>query len=126
VDVRAVPVPQPRPMARIAGSFDEILTSRRFEPDEDSWVQITVTDPGRPQQMRERAARRFPHILEVRHVPGDDASGLTDSLVNPRTIDPLDVARDFVHHVTGEAISDAELACFQEAHDAVLAAERSG
>ncbi|NED95579.1 exonuclease SbcCD subunit D [Phytoactinopolyspora alkaliphila] len=124
-DLFAVPVPQPRPMARISGSFDEILTSRRFDQDEDSWVQITVTDPGRPPQMRERAAQRFAHLLEIRHAPEGQTPAHSDRLANPRAIDPLDVARDFVQHVSGTGISDAELACFQEAHDAVLAAERS-
>ncbi|NEE04586.1 exonuclease SbcCD subunit D [Phytoactinopolyspora halotolerans] len=124
-EVTAVPVPQPRPMARIVGTLDSVLTDPVHEQHVESWVQVTVTDPGRPQQMRERVAHRFPHLLEVRHVPEGEEIGTGDGVANPSAIDPLEVAGDFVHHVTGTDITDAELESFRASHDAVLAAERS-
>ncbi|WP_129664591.1 exonuclease SbcCD subunit D [Phytoactinopolyspora endophytica] len=124
-EVSAIAVPQPRPMARLIGALEAILTDPAHEQHLESWVQVTVTDPGRPQQMRERVAHRFPHLLEIRHLPEGEEIGSGDGVANPNTIDPLDVARDFVHHVTGDDVTDAELHCFQDSHDAVLAAERS-
>lgn len=122
--VTAVPVPQPRPMARLSGTLEELLGNARFAAHEESWVQVTVTDPGRPVQLHERVTHRFPHLLELRHVPAEADTDQRPRAADPRAIDPLDVAADFVHHVTGQVATEDERACLQAAHEAVLAAGR--
>lgn len=122
--VEPVAITQPRPMARLTGTLDELLTSRSLRRHEASWVQLTVTDAGRPEQMRERLVQRFPHLLELRHQPVDSAIGSGTGVAQPSAADPLEVAAGFVEHVTGFSITDAELASFRDAHEAVLAAQR--
>jgi exonuclease SbcD len=72
--------------------------------------------------MREQVAARFPHLLEIRHQPATPAVGSGRGVLEPAAADPVEVARDFVRHVTGGAISDAELDVFRAAHESVLAA----
>ncbi len=122
--VETVDVPQPRPMARVSGTMDDLLSGRSLRKHEKSWLQITVTDDGRPQQMRERLVQRFPHLLELRHAPANAEIGIGTGVAHPAGADPIDVASDFIHHVTGSAITEAELDCFRVAHEAVLARER--
>jgi exonuclease SbcD len=123
-DITAVDLPQPRSMARLVGTIDELLHDSAHEAHRDSWVQATVTDSGRPQQMRERVLARFPHLLDIRHLPVTTDIGAGRGVANPAGADPVAVVGDFVVHVTGSEITDAELAVFRVAHEVVLAAGR--
>ncbi|AYY15023.1 exonuclease SbcCD subunit D [Actinobacteria bacterium YIM 96077] len=123
-EIRPIPIAQPRPMARITGTLDEILTDPDFAAHEEAWAQVTITDAARPPQMRERVAHRFPHLLEIRHAPPASTIGTSTGVANPRKTDPLHVMRDFVEHVTGQPATDTELTCLQTSHDAVLVGER--
>src|SRR6478609_6843907 len=64
-----VTAPVPRPLARLEGTIDELLTHERFAPHEQSWVQATLTDDTRPLQAMERLRARYPHALALRFAP---------------------------------------------------------
>jgi exonuclease SbcD len=123
--VESVPVEQPRGMAAISGTLDELLTSREFEGSTQSWVQVTVTDAARPAELVTKVRDRFPEALVIRHVP---ASGpLVERVTGAAQVParPTEVAEAFVRYVTGGDITSAELAAFESAYEQARAEARS-
>ncbi|WP_432457391.1 exonuclease SbcCD subunit D [Cellulomonas iranensis] len=119
-----VPAPVPRRLTDLTGTLDDLLGATG-EPHVDDWVRVTVTDAARPAELFRRVRQRFAHALVVQHRPDrpDDAREWL-ALVTAAA-DPVQVAADFVTHVTGGAPTDAERAVLRAAHEHVLAAERS-
>lgn len=123
--VESVPLRQPRGMAALSGTLDELLTSASYDANTDDWVQVSVTDAARPAGMRDAVRGRFPEALVVRHVP---ASGpLVEQVAGSPQLptQPSEVAEAFVSYVTGGDIAPAELAAFDAAYEHALAAGRS-
>lgn len=118
VEVEPVALTQPRGMAVIGGTFDEVLTAQKLDVHVDDWVQVTVTDAERPSELRQRVVERFPHALSIRHEPtsGPLAAGAAAQVRVPQA--PHEVVAAFVHYVTGGHITEAELAAFNDAYDA--------
>ncbi|WP_122817503.1 exonuclease SbcCD subunit D [Nocardioides pantholopis] len=58
-----VDAPVPRPLARLRGDLETLLSDPALARHEQSWVQATLTDAGRPVQAMERLRQRFPHTL---------------------------------------------------------------
>jgi exonuclease SbcD len=58
-----VDAPVPRPLARLRGDLETLLTDPSLSRHESSWVQVSLTDERRPMQAMERLRRRFPHTL---------------------------------------------------------------
>ncbi len=121
--VELVPAPVPRRLAEVTGSLDELL-GEAGEPHVDDWLRVVVTDPVRPAELYARVRSRFPHALQVTHRPPRVAEREVVTAVGPGR-DPLDVARDFVEHVSGHAPSEAEVVVLREAFELALAEERS-
>ncbi|MCL2466848.1 MAG: exonuclease SbcCD subunit D [Micrococcales bacterium] len=125
-----VPTPVPRTMSQVSGRLDDLLGAAG-EPFADHWLKVRVTDPARPPDMVARLRRRFAHLLVADHTPQaeDEAASCTlRSAVPPAQrpgADPVQVAGDFVAHVTGSGPSDAELAVLRSAYEDVLAAQRA-
>ena len=117
VEVEPVEIVQPRGMAVLRGSFEELMSSADHLAHVDDWVQVTVTDPERPAGLRQRVVERFPHALSIRHEPtsGPLAAGATADARVPKA--PAEVAASFVHHVTGGHISELELEAFTRAYE---------
>lgn len=125
-DVRTelVAAPVPRRLADVTGTLDELLGATG-EPYVDDWLRVTVTDPHRPTDLFRRVRDRFPHALVVQHrAAGADEGGSRAAAVTAAH-DPLEVAADFVAHVTGSEATAAELAVLRRAYESVAAAERS-
>ena len=122
-----VPAPVQRPLARIEGTIEELLTADRFAAHEDSWVQATLTDDVRPLQAMERLRARFPHALALRFSPAGGEQEPARVATAGRSAH--DVTLDFVSHVRGgAAATDAEsdllreaLECCSEDPDLVVA-----
>jgi exonuclease SbcD len=115
--VESIEITQPRGMATIRGTMDDVLTSPEHDAHVDDWVQVTVTDPERPSELRNRVVDRFPGALVVRHEPatGPLAADSERSVRVP--VAPDEVAAAFVHYVTGGHISPDELAAFSGAYE---------
>ena len=105
--------PVGRPLARLEGTLEALLTDTRFAAHEDSWVQATVTDEVRPVQAMDRLRARFPHALALRFAPpgGDQAP----SRVATAGRSAHDISLDFVAHVRGAPATDAESLLLREA-----------
>jgi exonuclease SbcD len=110
-----VPAPVPRPIARLRGTLEDLLSDPRWAGYEDHWLQVTLTDPVRPLEPMGRLRARFPHVLSL--VPEHAGAGGEDWVRRAATARaPLDVAADFVATVRGGLTAgEAELALLQEA-----------
>ncbi|HEX5017644.1 MAG TPA: exonuclease SbcCD subunit D [Actinomycetes bacterium] len=116
-NVESLELEQPRAMAVVRGTLVDVLLSAAAGGHADDWVQVTITDPERPPNLRDRLLEAFPHLLSMRHEPssGPLASTLSPDVRVPSA--PQEVAAAFVHYVTGGQISDAELRAFTEAFE---------
>lgn len=121
--VRLVDAPVPRRMADLTATLDELLGAAG-EPHVDDWVRVTVTDAHRPADLYARVRGRFPHALVVQHrPPARDADARAAEVSAAR--DPLEVAAEFVAHVSGTPPTADEAAVLRRAYEQVVAAERS-
>jgi DNA repair protein SbcD/Mre11 len=119
VTVEAVPTPVHRPLARIVGRLDDLLTADRWENFENHYLQVTLTDPMRPREPMERLRVRFPHTLVLGFAPdGARPDDVTSYVERLRGRSDLEVAADFVAHVRGPA-EPAEMDLMAAAFEAV-------
>jgi exonuclease SbcD len=113
-----VPAPVPRPLARLRGRLDEVLTAERHSRHEDHWLQVTLTDPVRPKAAMERLRRRFPHTLALSFEP-EGAEPLAGGRALRLTGRPdIDVTLDFVRDVRGEPADHDERRLLERALEA--------
>lgn len=122
-EVRLVPAPVPRRLTDLTGPLDDLLGAAG-EPHLDDWVRVTVTDAHRPADLYRRVRARFPHALVVQHQPPLREAGPRVAEVTAAR-DPLEVAAEFVQHVSGARPTEAEAAVLRRAYEQVVAAERS-
>jgi len=111
-----IEAPVPRPLAQLRGTLDELLTDPSLLRHEDSWLQVTLTDEGRPTQAMERLRRRFPHTLVLAFEPPElEASGVA---LAPQGRSDHEITLDFVAALRGALATDSETALLQRACDA--------
>jgi exonuclease SbcD len=124
--VESVPTPVHRPLARLAGRLEELLSADRWSNFEGHYLHVTLTDPVRPRDPMDRLRRRFPHVLVLGFAPAgvgaDDGSSYA-ARVRGRT--DLEIASDFVEHVRGLA-EPAETALLATAFEDVRRAQAVG
>ncbi|WP_421735788.1 exonuclease SbcCD subunit D [Cellulomonas sp.] len=118
-----VDAPVPRRLADVTGTLEDLLGAAG-EPHTDAWTRVTVTDAHRPDDLYRRVKQRFPHALVVQHRAAE-AVGTERAAVITAAHDPLDVAADFLTHVTGRGPTPAEAAVLRRAYEDVAAMERS-
>lgn len=122
-EIDFVAAPVPRPVARLRGRLDDLLTNASYQPYNGHWLQITLTDPARPAGAMERLRARFPHTLVLCFEPeGAVAAGRT-WVERVRERSDLDVALDFVAEVGGAPAAPAERALLHEAFESCRLAE---
>jgi exonuclease SbcD len=122
--VTLVPAPVPRRLADVDGPLEDLLGAAG-EPYLDAWLRVTVTDADRPADLYRRVKQRFPNALVIQHRPPERATDRAGATVVTTANDPLDVAAEFVRHVTGADPTDAERAVLRRAYEQVTADERS-
>ncbi|NHC47017.1 exonuclease SbcCD subunit D [Motilibacter aurantiacus] len=122
--VELVPCPVPRPLARLRGTLDALLADPALARHEQSWLQVTLTDPARPREPMERLRARFPHVLVLGHEPELTVRAAVASYSERvRGLDDLALLHGFVEHVRGGAASAPEAALLQQALEAARRAE---
>ncbi|GAA2721270.1 exonuclease SbcCD subunit D [Cellulomonas aerilata] len=122
-DVRLVPAPVPRRLSDVTGTMADLLGAAG-DPFTGDWVRVVVTDAARPAELFARVRRRFPHALVVQHRP-PAVGARSSSVAVTAAHDPVQVAAEFVEHVTGGRPSDAEAAVLRAAFEHVAGLERS-
>lgn len=108
--VELLPTPQPRGIARLEGTLQELLDDPRHASAEGAWVEATLTDRLRPRLAMEQLRRRFPHVLKIEHRPaGADPASVAQYGERIRGRDPIEVVEQFVADVRGGvAVDDPE------------------
>lgn len=109
---RFVEAPVPRPLVRLEGAIDELLTDGRYDAARGAWVQATLTDPVRPAKAMARLQARFPHVVSLAFTPAGEPAG-TRTAVRGRS--DHEVTLDFVAAVRGEPASPEESLLLREA-----------
>jgi exonuclease SbcD len=121
VQVTVVGLRQPRAMADLTGTLDELLHDERFAGHTEDWVRVTVTDRARPDQLFERLKSRFEQVLQIRHLP-DGLEPPDGPLTIPAAErSPAELAQSFLQAVTGTPADSAEVALFERAHESARA-----
>jgi DNA repair protein SbcD/Mre11 len=124
--VEAVDAPVPRPLARLRGTLNDLLTSPEHTAAEGAWCQITLTDDDRPADPMGRLRARFPHVLELRieRTVGALAPGGYTARIAGQT--DHDVCCSFLDHVRGRPADVVEGALLAEALEGVLLEQVEG
>ncbi|MGN9788902.1 exonuclease SbcCD subunit D [Nonomuraea sp. ZG12] len=104
--VEFVPAPVPRPVGRLRGHLEDLLTSPRFAGLEDHWLQVVLTDPIRPKSAMDRLRARFPHTLALSFDPEGGQAAPQHVRLTGRP--EAEVALDFVREVRGEPAASEE------------------
>ncbi|MGM0359831.1 exonuclease SbcCD subunit D [Streptomyces griseoaurantiacus] len=122
VTAERVDCPVPRPLARIRGRLEDLLTDPGLARHQEAWVEATLTDPVRPAEPMARLTARFPHALALVFAPerAPEEHGVSYARRLAGRSD-RQVAEDFVAHVRGAAPDAHERRVLQEAFDAVRA-----
>jgi exonuclease SbcD len=112
-----VDAPVPRPLARIRGSLESLLTDPALTRHEQAWVQATLTDDTRPLQAMDQLRRRFPHALVLAFEPTNPRDTSAPSAPAQARTDH-EITLGFVADLRGTPASEAEAAVLLEACDA--------
>ncbi|RNL82098.1 exonuclease SbcCD subunit D [Halostreptopolyspora alba] len=116
--------PVPRPIARISGRIDDLLTAPEWERYTDHWLQVTLTDQHRPAFPMDRLRERFPHALHLEFAPeggrpGDDG-GWTRRVAGR---DDPELVLDFVDWARGSPSTEEERDLVRDAFEDLRARE---
>jgi len=107
IEIEQVEIPQPRPMSRLAGSMEELVSDQHSDAREH-FVELIVTEETYPDRMHARLDAVYPFALRKEfestrqadpRAPRGDARGR----------DPLDVVRDFLDATGVEIYDESEL-----------------
>ena len=122
VRCEGIDLPVGRSLAVVRGNLAELLTSDRFSPAEECWVQATLTDPVLPRDAMGRLRERFKWAAYLLHEPPVQATTTQTYRERVAGRDDLALMADFVAHVTGAAPAADELAVCRGVLDEVSAA----
>jgi DNA repair protein SbcD/Mre11 len=125
-EVRAVPLPVPRPLTILVGELAELIADPAHARFEGHFVSARLTDAIRPTDPMRRLQARFPHCV---HLEWTGTGTVTDGRSyqeRMRGRSDLDVAGEFVSHVRGVAASAAERELLARALGAADRAEAAG
>lgn len=112
-------IPQPRGMARLQGTMDELLSSKN-EKHRDDFVEVTVTDSKYPDGMYARIKEVFPFLLNLIYNPEGKAlgGGAAGVRMDARKLSPMEAMAIFFEQASGAVLEDEALSALQKAYDA--------
>ncbi len=124
VTTTRIAVPQPRGMARVRGTFEEVTDPEGpYARHADDWVQIRVTNPVYPPDMHSEIRRRFPHALVIQHDPERAVAGGVGRHLGDQ-MEPKDVVLSFLADMGGRDATEEEIAAVDSLLAAALAGEQ--
>jgi exonuclease SbcD len=116
VTAEFVEAPVPRPLARLTGTLEDLLTEARHAAAEGAWVQATLTDAVRPPQAMARLQARFPHAVALVFAPAGEPDRARRIRLEGRS--DHEIAVDFVAAMRGTPATDVESTLLRDACDA--------
>ncbi|MFJ7087687.1 exonuclease SbcCD subunit D [Streptomyces griseus] len=108
------------PLACLTGRLEDLLTDPAHEPLTKAWLHVTLTDTARPYEPMARLKQRFPHTLDLQHLPtAIPAQATTTPTYSERLRGrgDLDITHDFITTVRGTPPNNEEHSLLQEAID---------
>ncbi|UBU10509.1 exonuclease SbcCD subunit D [Nonomuraea gerenzanensis] len=111
-----VPAPVPRPVGRLRGELESLLTLPDYAAYENHWLQVVLTDAVRPKSAMDRLRARFPHTLALSFDPVGAAPAAQPVRLSGRP--EAEVALDFVREVRGEPAAPEEEDLLRQAIEA--------
>ena len=108
--VEWIDFPVPRPLVRLRGTLDDLLSDTLLSEHEGSWVEATLTDRARPLDPMRRLRARFPHCARIEFAPEGvlKQDGLSYT-TRVRGKSDTEVIDEFLRHVrAGEGADDEE------------------
>ncbi|WP_285733676.1 exonuclease SbcCD subunit D [Nocardiopsis sp. ATB16-24] len=120
-----VQAPVPRPLARVRGRIEDLLTRPEWEAYTDHWLQVTLTDARRPAHPMDRLRERFPHTLVLEFAPegGPPSTRPVTTPVADRS--ERQVVGDFIAWARGTPATSEEEALVNTAVEQVRLQERT-
>ena len=125
-DVRAVPLPVPRPLTLLTGELDDLLADPAHAGVEEHFISVRLTDAARPVDPMRRLQARFPHCVHLEWSGAGAAGDGRSYQERLRGRSALEVAGEFVAHVRGVPASAAERELLSRALAAADRAEVAG
>jgi exonuclease SbcD len=107
-DVRAVPLPTPRPLSVLTGTLEELLSDPAHAAAEQHFVSARLTDAVRPADPMRRLQARFPHCVHLEwtgSAVGADARSYQELL---RGRSDMEIVGEFVRRVRTVPVTPAE------------------
>lgn len=115
--------PVGRRLSTLRGPLSELLESRAYDGQVDDWLQVTLTDPARPEEAMARLRRRFPHVLVLQHEPAGRVREELSYAARLAGRSPVEVGAAFARHVRGTALTDEECGLLAQAYEAARLVE---
>jgi len=100
--------PVPRPLARVRGRIEDLLTLPEWERYTGHWLQVTLTDPRRPAHPMDRLRERFPHTLVLDFAPEGGAPDTRPVAASVADRSEREVVADFVEWARGTPATPEE------------------
>lgn len=120
LDPQLVPTPVFRPVGRIKDSFENLLTSPRYEDFTSYWLEITVTDPQRPAHLVTKLKRRFPKALAILHETSRASLEEQHRSHRANRYRPAALAKDFFKQArVGKELTESETRLVEEIYEQV-------
>ncbi|GGE67886.1 exonuclease SbcCD subunit D [Nesterenkonia cremea] len=113
-----------RPLAQLKGGIEEVLDPQTVEKHQEAYLQVTLTDPFRPERAYQRVREAYPQLCSFTH-SGDGGSQTlrTYSSAVEEAVSEAEIVTGFLEHVRGRGPGEQEQQLLQEALEAV---RRSG
>lgn len=92
--IRTIPCPIWRPLARISGPLEELL-SDKYQDYRNHFLEITVTDPQRHPQLIAKLKTVFPFALAIYHQPQKTNSPALTFQISKTKQNPLHLSEEF-------------------------------
>jgi exonuclease SbcD len=107
--LETVACPVTRPLARVEGTLESLLTDRRWSAYEGHWLAVTLTDTEVPRDPMDRLRLRFPGVLQLTLATraGATAGSYVERLAG---LDDLGVVSRFVEDMWQRPATEGELA----------------
>ncbi|GAA1142606.1 exonuclease SbcCD subunit D [Nesterenkonia lutea] len=97
-----------RPLAQLEGTLAELLSPESVAAHQDSYVQVKLTDPIRPERAFHRVQEAYPHLATFTHAGRLDVLRRSYSAKVEQARTDTEVIEGFLEHVRGGRGPSAE------------------
>lgn len=125
IEVEQVTLGVGRRMRTLTGTINDLLGDPALTDVEQDRLRIQLTDDLLPMQAMARLRERFPHVVELRHLPASVPSSepAASGLESLEHTDPVAVATQFLHERRGVPATRTERSILTDTVRTIMEAE---